>query len=158
MATSCSVGRRSGSDLALLWLQCGPLAVAPIQPLARELPYAAGAALERKKYIRLSHFLVQSYCKWVQRKEASRGVPTTHCASPLPDTVINRCRARDGHLLCCRWKCMGSRGEVRPEVKDQHNCKQRLHSCCCLVIMQEHSLRIGNMLEFPLWRGGNKSN
>ena len=33
----------------MLWLWCRPLAAALIQPLARELPYAAGAALERKK-------------------------------------------------------------------------------------------------------------
>ena len=31
---SCGVGRRCGSDLALLWLWCRPAATAPIQPLA----------------------------------------------------------------------------------------------------------------------------
>ena len=36
-------------DAALLWLQCRPAAAAPIRPLARELPYAAGAALKRKR-------------------------------------------------------------------------------------------------------------
>ena len=33
-------------DLALLWLWCRPVAVAPIQPLAWEPPYAASAALK----------------------------------------------------------------------------------------------------------------
>ena len=33
---SCGVGHRHGSNLALLWLWCGPAAVAPIQPLAWE--------------------------------------------------------------------------------------------------------------------------
>jgi len=33
----------------LLWLRCRPAAAAPIQPLGWELPYAAGAALKRKK-------------------------------------------------------------------------------------------------------------
>ena len=46
---SCGVGRRRGSDLALLWLWCRPAAVAPIQPLAREPPYAAGVAQEMTK-------------------------------------------------------------------------------------------------------------
>ena len=41
---SCGVGHRLGSDPALLWLWCRPAAVVPIQPLAWELPHAAGAA------------------------------------------------------------------------------------------------------------------
>ena len=36
-------------DLALLWLWRRPAAIAPIQPLAWELPYAAGVALKRQK-------------------------------------------------------------------------------------------------------------
>ena len=38
--------RRGGSGLALLWLWCRPAAVALIQPLAWELPYAMSAALK----------------------------------------------------------------------------------------------------------------
>ena len=41
-AISCGVGRRHGLDPALLWLWCRLAAVAPIQPLAWELPYAMG--------------------------------------------------------------------------------------------------------------------
>ena len=44
---SCGVGHRHGSDLTLLW--CRPAAVAPIQPLAWEPPYATGAALKRQE-------------------------------------------------------------------------------------------------------------
>ena len=36
-------------DSMLLWLWCRPAAVAPIRPLAREPPYAEGAALKRQK-------------------------------------------------------------------------------------------------------------
>ena len=36
-------------DPALLWLWRRPVATAPIQPLAWELPYAAGAAQEKAK-------------------------------------------------------------------------------------------------------------
>ena len=41
---SCGVGCRRGSDPELLWLWRRPVATAPIQPLAWEPPYAAGAA------------------------------------------------------------------------------------------------------------------
>ena len=44
------VGRRCGSDLALLWLWCRLLeATSLITPLAWEPPYAASVALEKTK-------------------------------------------------------------------------------------------------------------
>ena len=43
------VGRRCSSDLASLWLWSRPAAAALIQPLAQELPYAAGAAALKRK-------------------------------------------------------------------------------------------------------------
>ena len=46
---SCGVGRGCGSDPALLWLWRRLAATAPIQPLAWEPPYAAGAAQEIAK-------------------------------------------------------------------------------------------------------------
>ena len=46
---SRGVGHRRGSDPALLWLWCRPVATAPIQPLACEPPYAASAALKSKE-------------------------------------------------------------------------------------------------------------
>ena len=46
---SCGIGHRCGSDPALLWLWCRLAAVAPIQPLAWESPYTAGAALKSKR-------------------------------------------------------------------------------------------------------------
>ena len=46
---SCGVGHRPGSDRAWLWLWRGPVAIAPIRPLAWEPPYATGAALKDKK-------------------------------------------------------------------------------------------------------------
>ena len=44
---SCGVGHRCGSDLAWLWLWLA--ALAPIRPLAWELPYAEGAALKKRR-------------------------------------------------------------------------------------------------------------
>ena len=49
IAVSCGVGRRCGSDPALLWLWRRPVATAPIRPLAWEPPYAARAAQENGK-------------------------------------------------------------------------------------------------------------
>ena len=46
---SGGVGCRQDSDLALLWLWCGPAAVAPIRPLAWEPPYTLSVALKSKK-------------------------------------------------------------------------------------------------------------
>ena len=46
---SCGVGRRRGSDPALLWLWCRPLATAPIRPLAWGSPHAAGMAIKIQK-------------------------------------------------------------------------------------------------------------
>ena len=50
-AASYGVGCRHDSDLALLllWLWHRPAAVALIQPLACELPYATGTALKKKE-------------------------------------------------------------------------------------------------------------
>ena len=46
---SCDVGCRCGFDLVLLWLWCRPVAIALIQLLDCELPYAAEFALEKAK-------------------------------------------------------------------------------------------------------------
>ena len=48
-AVSYGVGHRCSSDPELLWLWCRPAAVALIQTLAWELPYATDAAIKRKK-------------------------------------------------------------------------------------------------------------
>ena len=46
---SYDVACRRGSDPVLLWLRCRLGATSLIQPLAWELPYAAGAAVKRPK-------------------------------------------------------------------------------------------------------------
>ena len=56
---SCGVGCKRGSDPALLWLWCRPVATALIRPLAWEPPYAVGMALQgqkKKKFLNI-HFL-----------------------------------------------------------------------------------------------------
>ena len=49
VTVSCSVGRKQGWDLVLLWLWCRQAAAAPIQPLAWKVPFAAGLATKRQK-------------------------------------------------------------------------------------------------------------
>ena len=46
---SCGVGHRCGLYLPLLWLWCGPTAVAPIGPLALEPPHAMALKKQKKK-------------------------------------------------------------------------------------------------------------
>ena len=46
-------------DLALLWLWHRLAAVAPIPPLAWELPYAVGAALKKKKKEKKSRHTIE---------------------------------------------------------------------------------------------------
>ena len=57
VAVSFSLDHRGGSDLAWLWLWCGPAAAAPIQPLAQELPYA-GVQLKQKKERNVSKSII----------------------------------------------------------------------------------------------------
>ena len=45
----CGVGRRHGSDPALLWPWYRPAATVPVRPLAWVPPYATGTALEKAK-------------------------------------------------------------------------------------------------------------
>ena len=49
IALSCGVGCRRRLDLMLLWLWGRPAAVAPVQPLVWELPYADPKKQEKKK-------------------------------------------------------------------------------------------------------------
>jgi len=46
---SCGVGHRAALSLVILLLKCRPAAVAPIGPLAWELPYVTDAALRRNR-------------------------------------------------------------------------------------------------------------
>ena len=65
IAVSCGVGRRCGSDHALLWLWCRPAATAPIRSLTWEFPYASGEALGKaEKQEQTKNLLpVKKFCK-----------------------------------------------------------------------------------------------
>ena len=57
---SCGVGRRCGLNSELLWLWHRPAAVAPIQPLDWEPPYAAVVALKSKKKKKIAVYILCS--------------------------------------------------------------------------------------------------
>ena len=61
---SHGVGRRLGSDPALLWPWRRPVTTAGIQPLAWEPPYAPGAALEKAKSQKKKKKKVFSDCSY----------------------------------------------------------------------------------------------
>ena len=65
---SCGVGRRHTSDPALLWLWCRLAAVALFRPLAWELPFAVGAALQRQNIYTLLHvYMLHISCNYIRR-------------------------------------------------------------------------------------------
>ena len=49
IAISCGVSHRRGLGLVLLWLWLWPAAIAPILPLAWDLPYVMSVALKRQE-------------------------------------------------------------------------------------------------------------
>ena len=57
------------SDPTLLWLWCRPVATAPIQPLARELPYAVGMALKNQKKKKKSSWRRVSHSEGIPYKK-----------------------------------------------------------------------------------------
>ena len=62
---SYGVGRRQGSDLALLWLWHRPEATAPIQPLAWEPPSATDVALKRQKKLKNKNKVLIEAAHWI---------------------------------------------------------------------------------------------
>ena len=67
VAMSYGVNHRLRLDLSLLWLWGRQTAVAPIRPLAWELPHAAGAALKkyRNMYIFTKPFLCHTFLQFL---------------------------------------------------------------------------------------------
>ena len=60
---SCNIGSRGSLGLAWLWLWCRLPAVALIQPLAWELPYAVGTHLKRQKQRNKQKDMILKYSK-----------------------------------------------------------------------------------------------
>ena len=74
---SCGVGRRCGSDMALLWLWLWLAATASISPLAWEPTYAMGAALDKAKRQtnkqKKKKNCIEEFLLWHSRNESDSG-------------------------------------------------------------------------------------
>ena len=100
---SCGIGHRCGSDLELLWLWCRPATIARIQPLAREPPYAIGAALKRqkkkkKKKVRQLDFSISSFFFYIRIKTNV----------PAPWSCFSSRKFKEDITLCVVVKVQGT--------------------------------------------------
>ena len=77
VTVSCGVGHRGGTDLVLLC--CRPAAVAPIRPLAWDIPYATVAALKTKKKKKI-------HLEFFPHQQAFPGQPVYGLNVPRPST------------------------------------------------------------------------
>ena len=93
------VGRRHGLDPKLLWLQLA--AVAPIQPLAWELPYAVSAALKKTTKQNKTHTHTHTHTRQKTKKPASR------------PTLVYPCEMVGG-WVCSSWASACLLGTVSP--------------------------------------------
>ncbi len=83
----------------LLWLRGRSAAVAPIQPLPWELPYAAGTALKRQKKLKIKNkmcFGVPVVAQWL------RNLTRNHEAAVRSLALLSGLRTRCCHELWCR--------------------------------------------------------
>ena len=125
LPVSCGVGHRC-SDLVLLWLWRRPAAVAPIQPLAWELPCAAGAALKRKKMREHS---------WDLRPQREPSACCSVKSKPLPAALQGQPRREslgDRFVVSClhspvKWKASSQGSDGKPAVQaNEHLPEQGL--------------------------------
>ena len=158
---SCGVGRRRGSDSALLWLWCRLAATAPIRPLAWEPPYAVCVALKRQKDKTKSNHI---FWLWLLKRPRSNDQcsynkhSTRLCSQILLPTKKNQ-------RFLERWLLPGL-------------CSKQTKTDIGLVVMRDHgiiskgprnrseevatvwgSIRILKSMtqEFLLWFSGNES-
>ena len=69
---SCGVGRRSGSDPALLWLWCKPVDTAPIRPLAWEPPVCRRSGPRNGKKTKINKLIKKIKGKILSEKKKKK--------------------------------------------------------------------------------------
>ena len=132
---SCGVSFRQGSDPVLLWLWCRPATTALIRPLAWEPPYAAGAALKRKKKkflhnrIQQSHGVLRFFLCFLPfiLKYGGAAFPRGHkmvatlpsITSPLPNPFSKHERRSDGKIknFLVIGSLLSQRGKSFPDIQ-----------------------------------------
>ena len=97
---SCDVGRRRGSDPALLWLWPRPGATAQIRPLAWESPHAAEAAQRNSKKTKKKRKR-----KRKEKKKRKLGLLPPVKAQHSPRAALRRCNMKTwpGVSRYLRW-------------------------------------------------------
>jgi len=98
---NCGVGHRCVVDLALLWLWCRPAAVALIQPLAWESPYAAaGVAIKSPK---------KQKKKRKERKKEKKAIYLKYSLCKTLTSIFNIMAFetwKNGHTYLIKLKCL----------------------------------------------------
>ena len=146
---SWGVGRRRGSDLALLWLWRSLAAVALIRPLTWEPPYATDAALKRKKKFFLEFLL------WCSGISSVSGAEGTQVQSPAQHSGLRIwCRRSWGIGHSCGSDMIPSLGTPhatgQPKKKKKilfYNSGPHIINAVYLPVFQSH--------EFLIWHFSN---
>ena len=107
VAEGCGAGHRQASDPTLLWLWGRLAATALFGPLAWEPPYAAGAAIKKKKraggykssfivgtIINTCHSANTHFVKWLQCREVEQGADLIKCMCACAHLLEGRCGMR----------------------------------------------------------------
>jgi len=120
---SCGAGHRHGSEPMLLCLWRGPAAIAPIRPLAWELPYATGTALKRqktkKKKERNSQILLKTQKEKAASKESS-GIYLIASKTPERAPQLEGRQSTQPNLNATAWhKPKGTKSKLMNIVKRQ---------------------------------------
>ena len=97
VAVNCGVSHRHGSDPTLLWLWCRPAAIAPIQLLAQEPPYAMGSALKSKKQNKTVTQLKSSLLPQKTREKTENGVTVSLISDLLALNIDRNALLPPGH-------------------------------------------------------------
>ena len=134
---SCGVGHRRGSDPVLLWLWCRLAAIALIQPLAWEPPYAAAVALKKAKEKKFT-----SRDSLPLRELPGQHAPISHSRSHGPDVHL----AQPGSLLLCSAFSVPSQPDVA------HVCVQTLRTVYACLMLAPPGL---NYHSFPMSLGSS---
>ena len=127
---SCGVGRRHGSDLALLWLWCRPVATALIRPLAWEPPYATIAALKSKKKKKLNSKQITLRAKPIKHLEENKGEnPQDLGLGRVLKATKARCiKKKTGKLAPSKLKLLCFKSPIKKKRKEKSH---RLGASIC---------------------------
>ena len=122
VAMSCGAGRRHSLDLVWLWHR--PAAAVLIQPLAGELPYAAGTAINKQT-----------------KKETNQPTNKTPSHSAFTLSFWGQSSASELHLIYVFGRIRG-KSEKHHGEEPGHRCRQPRFKPCLYHLVMKCLLRI----------------